>query len=198
MSSIPQRLIRARLDRNKLAIVSLWRDLAALLLRLRAVPHYIDSVEDAALSRLERYTFRRWNDTSVTCCDYQLSNKLSVRDTIFVLLRRIERLHRLITSDNHATFWSSALEFVVWCDIVRTAAAVVTTFVCPCFCTDTVDEASRRANYETVESRLRVTQRDYLAREINMHVCIELCDLIELTIRYWEFVLPLTTARPIL
>ena len=174
MCSIPQRLIRARLDRNKLVIVSLWRDLAALLLRLRAAPHYIDSVEDATLTRWERYTFRRWNDTSVTCCDYQLMNRLSVRDTIFVLLRRLERLHRLITSDNHAAFWSSALEFVVWCDIVRTAAAVVTTFVCSCFCTVTTDEACRHANFETVESRLRVTQRDYLVREINMHVCIVL------------------------
>lgn len=180
MSSILQRLIRARLDRSKLDIVSLWRDLAALLLRLRAVPHY---VEVATLSHTsERYTFRRWNDTSVTFCDFQSTVKLGVRDTIFVLLRRIERLHRLIISDNHVAFWSTALEFVVWCDIVRTAAAVVTNFVCPCF--STADEAGRQSNYEIVESRLRVTQRDYLVREINMHVCIVLCDLIELMIQY--------------
>lgn len=170
VSTIPQSLIRARLDRNTIATASIWTDFVSLLLSLPPLPQTVST-------RRDRYVFKRWNDSSdAELYELSTTNKLSAQDTIYVLLRRLETLHRLIDSDNHLLFWMLAVQFVLWCDAVRTVCAVCVNFVRVClndFSADSFcDWASRQAQYEFVDSRLRFVERDYLVREVNMHVCI--------------------------
>lgn len=176
VSSVPQKLIRARLDRCDRELIFVWLDVAELLASLRNIRQCpIDFSESA---NREIYIVRHLShavDYSAPC-DYSTLSRLSVCDSLLVLLRRLGTLKELVTSENHIVFWTPALEFVLWCDLIRTAAAAATNFAC--IALSEPDLTQRQSTFEYINDILFRTQRDYLVRELNMHVRIILCVLI--------------------
>lgn len=154
----------------------MWLDVAELLASLRNIRQCPIDLSESA--NREIYIVRHLShaaDYSATC-DYSQLSRLSVRDSLLVLLRRLGTLKDLVTSENQLLFWTPALEFVLWCDLIRTAAAAATNFACTSL--SDPDLTRRQSTFDYVNDILFRTQRDYLVCELNMHVRIILCVLI--------------------
>lgn len=94
---------------------------------------------------------------------------LGIKETLYLLVSKLQFVVSCTFDVDHNLFWSFALDFTLWCDYSRTACAVSLTFACQCL-RDASSRRERILSFFAVRQVLLRTERDYLLREIRLHV----------------------------
>lgn len=167
---MPRLLIAARVDCATSELHAYRTRLCDLLHRSTASGEIDESTSVLA----ERFIFRSYTSPSVSHPPSEIDGGLTLDETLHLLITRLDRLCSAVLTTDQVQYWQLAAEYLIWCDLVRSVCAVVISFVLQHFGSSVCggSRSERIRLFLSVNPLLARTHRDYLLREVRLHVRI--------------------------